>query len=486
MRRRPEQSPERESPSLGWPIAAESLTRIGESIATRRAGSGRPHKGVDLFAPLGSPVVAVSAGKVLRVINGSGSSRRSLQRAGWFVDILGEDGRVYRYLHLRGTPGVRAGQRVTAGMPIGSVGTSGVQRARPHIHFEVRRGDYDAARQDYGEPVDPLTVLPVATLKNKGDLMAQHDIRGRTADADISARPAAIDLEAPDAQAALKYLVSKGWTPEEVRQLLDKHVPTEPPSQDESTEPDRPVDEHLLSLGWSRSDIARFRAGPEQAHQTAEALFRQHAANSSADQERLVKALARAGAKDVKLDPQLLDGLDPGHLQPESPSDLDQLIAQFAQLPDVQKQRFLLLLDSQKPKKTATLDPEELKRLLKQAGGGDGGGSPKTSGGGSDVLPVVKSSLDLLNTAIKGLLDWAGTGKRTKGDTSSSKGSDSNSFPEGEETDPESDTDSGDETDPADASDPDSTDDVPEFDEEGNLPTMSEDGIDLGDQREPD
>lgn len=481
-----EQSPDSETFALGWPIAEASLTRIGESLTLRRAGSGRPHKGVDLFAPLGSPVVSVQAGKVLRVIDGTGSTRQSLQRAGWFVDILGADGRVYRYLHLAAQPSVRAGQRLAAGMQIGTVGTSGVHHARPHIHFEVRRGDYDRARNDYGEAVDPLTVLPGAELKNKGDLMAQNGMRASEKEA--AAQPTAIDLETPDAQAALKFLVSKGWTPDEVRQLLDKHIPAEEPDHDSDSESARQTEAHLRSLGWSQSDIARFLVGPEQATQTAEALFRQHAANSGADQERLLQALTRAGAKAVKPDPQLLDGLDPGHLHPEAPSDLESLIAQFAQLPDVQKQRFLLLLDSQKPKQTSGAEPKEDSRPAKSAGDQNASTTSKAAGAGGDVLPVVKSSLDLLNTAIKGLLGATGAGKRTGANKSNAKSVfDADGYDEEKETD--FDPDSADQNDSPYQSDPADADDAADsepFEPEEGLPTMPEDEMSLGDEREPD
>ena len=472
-----------DSPRAEWPVAESNLARIGESITEQRARSGRPHKGIDLFAPFGTAVVSARGGKVLRVIDGTQSTRRARQRAGWFVDILGEDGQVYRYLHLASQPSVRAGQRIAAGALLGTVGTSGVLHARPHLHFEVRRSDYDEAQQDYGEPIDPLTVLPIAELRNKGGLMANNELRKEAAETKSSARPEAIALDTPDAQAALTFLVSKGWTPEQVRQLLDKHVAAEEPEREEPEASGAQVEAHLLSLGWSRSDIARFLVGPDQAHQTAEALFRQHAANSSADQERLVNALARAGAQDVKPDPQLLSGLDPAHLQPEAPSDLSQLIAQFAQLPDVQKQRFLLLLASQKPKKT-TSSPEDPTRPPKSTGDGTGGSPPKPSGSGSDALPVVKSSLDLLNTAIKGLLDGIGAGKRTKaGKPGIRKPSDPT---EHDTEDTETDTDSSEETDSADESAADHTEDTTDFDEEGSSPPMSEDGLDLGNEREPD
>lgn len=440
------------------PIEGKNLTRIGESVTEHRAGSGRAHKGLDLFAPVGAPVLSAVSGKVLRVVDGSTSTRISGQRAGWFVDILGSDGLIYRYLHLAGKPTVRAHQAIRAGTRLGTVGTSGIQRSGPHVHFEIRRGDYSKQRRNYGEPVDPLTVLPLRNLTHGGIRMADTNSQAGGAGPSAAYKPAAIDLNTPDAQAALTFLVNKGWTQDEVEQLLNKHAEVETSN--------RQVEEHLLSLGWSKSDIARLLVGPDKSHLTAEALFSQHAANSAADQEALRKALAQAGAKDIKPDPALLSGLNPAHLNPETPSDLAQLISQFAELPDVQKQRFLLLLGSQKPsKQTGAPKPEVAK-----------------SSGAGDVLPIVKSSLDLLSTALKGLLGTAKEGKK-KGasgselldswDDSTPNESDDEDLPSQTEDDPDKDAEE-------------STDDFSGPDDGMDLPSEPDELTDAGNEREPD
>ena len=61
-----------------------------------------------------------------------------------------------RYLHL-GEAKVAAGQKIKRGDLIGVVAeakTSGTGKG-PHLHFEVRAGDYTSERQDYGEPINP-------------------------------------------------------------------------------------------------------------------------------------------------------------------------------------------------------------------------------------------------------------------------------------------------------------------------------------------
>lgn len=148
-----------------WPIPAGRLRRVGESVLARRAGSGRPHKGIDLFADADTPVLSAVFGKVLRVIDGRTADKaknEGLWRAGLFVDVRGLDGRVYRYLHL-GSHSVKEGQPLRAGDPLGTVspsGQSGVEHSDPHVHFEIRAGDWNRKAGDYGEPIDPLKVLP--------------------------------------------------------------------------------------------------------------------------------------------------------------------------------------------------------------------------------------------------------------------------------------------------------------------------------------
>lgn len=147
---------------LVWPIALQDTRRVGESVTARRAGSGRPHKGIDVFADAGTKVLSADYGHVARVVDGRAGDRESLLRAGLFVDVISFYGWVYRYLHL-GSAVVREGDLVRAGDPLGTVsaaGQSGVEHSDPHVHFEIRVADWDRLQGDYGDPIDPLTVLP--------------------------------------------------------------------------------------------------------------------------------------------------------------------------------------------------------------------------------------------------------------------------------------------------------------------------------------
>jgi murein DD-endopeptidase MepM/ murein hydrolase activator NlpD len=144
-----------------WPIARAHLQDVGQSVLKDRNGHGRPHKGIDLFADAGTEVLAARAGQVLRIVDGRQHASDSQRRAGLFVDVREGNAWVYRYLHL-GAARVVLGQSVGPGDVLGIVAapnTSGLGQ-RPHLHFEIRQGDFNAHRQDYGTPVDPLRVLP--------------------------------------------------------------------------------------------------------------------------------------------------------------------------------------------------------------------------------------------------------------------------------------------------------------------------------------
>ncbi len=92
---------------------------------------GRSHKGVDMFAPRGTPVVAVVDGRIKFSSNSLG---------GLSTHLYADNGTVYYYTHLDGHPSdVTSGQRVAKGTIVGYVGNSGNARyTSPHNHFEIR------------------------------------------------------------------------------------------------------------------------------------------------------------------------------------------------------------------------------------------------------------------------------------------------------------------------------------------------------------
>ena len=119
---------------------------LGQS-ATNNFGGARNHKGQDLFAKCGTPLVAAQSGKVqFTAFHG---------RAGWYAVIQRADGVSHAYMHMRMRPTVKKGQRVFAGQLIGEVGDTG-RASGCHLHFEqwTAPGWYTG-----GHAVDPLPEL---------------------------------------------------------------------------------------------------------------------------------------------------------------------------------------------------------------------------------------------------------------------------------------------------------------------------------------
>jgi murein DD-endopeptidase MepM/ murein hydrolase activator NlpD len=91
----------------------------------------RKHKGIDIPATVGDPVSAAADGVVLQ----------AAWQKDWgnFVAVRHPDGYVTLYAHLDKRVKLKAGQAVTRGMEIGTVGNSGNAKAKgTHLHFEVR------------------------------------------------------------------------------------------------------------------------------------------------------------------------------------------------------------------------------------------------------------------------------------------------------------------------------------------------------------
>ena len=89
----------------------------------------RVHKGIDIRAPLGSPIMAFKSGVVTR----AGYNRTY----GYVVDIQQDDGLLARYAHMSQIL-THKGARVTKGLRIGRIGSTG-RSTGPHLHFELLR-----------------------------------------------------------------------------------------------------------------------------------------------------------------------------------------------------------------------------------------------------------------------------------------------------------------------------------------------------------
>jgi murein DD-endopeptidase MepM/ murein hydrolase activator NlpD len=99
-----------------------------------RDGCTRFHEGLDMFAPTGTPLVAIADGVVTQKVVGDLS--------GISVEIEDAHGVQYFYAHLDDwAPGLRAGQQVQQGDVLGYVGNTGnAIYTPPHLHLEVQPG----------------------------------------------------------------------------------------------------------------------------------------------------------------------------------------------------------------------------------------------------------------------------------------------------------------------------------------------------------
>ena len=90
------------------------------------------HSGVDYKAPRGHPIKATGNGVVLSAGRHGGYGR--------MIDIDHGNGLSTRYAHLSRIR-VHKGQKVTKGMVIGNVGSTG-RSTGPHLHYEIRVGEH--------------------------------------------------------------------------------------------------------------------------------------------------------------------------------------------------------------------------------------------------------------------------------------------------------------------------------------------------------
>lgn len=111
------------------------------------------HPGVDLAAPLETPVYATADGVVAFAGQYPLARSRAWWRNGNMVMVENGDGFVTVYGH-QSQIAVKVGQRVERGDLLGTVGKTGWATS-PHLHYEIRRKGADGVYR----PVDPLIYI---------------------------------------------------------------------------------------------------------------------------------------------------------------------------------------------------------------------------------------------------------------------------------------------------------------------------------------
>ena len=124
-------------PTQGWLTSAFSAMRAHPILHV-----ARPHEGIDVTAPMGTPIEAPAGGVVTETGWESGYGNTITIDHGYGITT--------KFAHTSKIL-VHEGQRVTRGQRIALVGNSGLATG-PHLHYEVHVN---------GRPVDPLRyVLP--------------------------------------------------------------------------------------------------------------------------------------------------------------------------------------------------------------------------------------------------------------------------------------------------------------------------------------
>lgn len=187
----------------------ESYHEPPRSFAAPRDGGNRSHAGCDLYAPVGTPVLAVADGTVLNVY--------AFYLGTWAVEV-DHGAFVARYGEVtkKVAPGVRTGEAVGAGQALGEVGRlDGL--AASMLHFEMYDGTATGPLTRRDRPpfmrrsdlIDPTPHLDVAQLAPGaapvGPLvagLAAGAVAGAVAGAIVGAAvaaPSGSDLPTPDA-----------------------------------------------------------------------------------------------------------------------------------------------------------------------------------------------------------------------------------------------------------------------------------------------
>ena len=144
----------------------------------------RPHYGIDLGAPTGTPIRATATGSVTFAGRQGG--------AGNMVKLRHANGYETLYLHLSGfAKGVRKGTKVRQGDLIGYVGNTGLSTG-PHLDYRVKKkGKYLNPLKLQNRPAPPISEDSMsAFLKRRNELLASMDPGTHLNDVEDAGAPA--------------------------------------------------------------------------------------------------------------------------------------------------------------------------------------------------------------------------------------------------------------------------------------------------------
>lgn len=135
------------------PVAGVQGEQLQDTYTQSRSG-GRVHNAIDIMAGRGTPVVAAAPGTVEKLFFSQGGG-------GVTAYVRSTDGLwIYYYAHLQDyAPGLREGQKLGQGDPIGTVGSTGnANPAGPHLHFAIHRMA-EGEKWHEGTAINPYPLL---------------------------------------------------------------------------------------------------------------------------------------------------------------------------------------------------------------------------------------------------------------------------------------------------------------------------------------
>ncbi len=140
--------------SMEMPVRDLRARDIADSWGAPRDGGERKHRGIDLFAPRGTQIVAVADGVIEFIGN--------YPKGGRCIWLSTDQGVLFYYAHLeRWAVGIFEGMEVRKGEVLGYVGNTGnAITTPPHLHFGIY--DDNEALNPYpilrrtGRPVEPV------------------------------------------------------------------------------------------------------------------------------------------------------------------------------------------------------------------------------------------------------------------------------------------------------------------------------------------
>lgn len=131
---------------IACPVAGD--VAFSDTYGAARSG-GRSHEGVDMFAPEGAPLVAVTDGTTFLVENVDDDI------GGISLWIRATNGDTYYYAHNSSNVVRASGVQVRRGQVVAYVGRTGnAVGTQPHVHFEIHPGG--------GAPENPTSAVTAA------------------------------------------------------------------------------------------------------------------------------------------------------------------------------------------------------------------------------------------------------------------------------------------------------------------------------------